>query len=377
MPPFNHDQYLKLWAHQLQKEFEDICFSHQLALVTPVIAIFDSTRHLGEWLEAAQTIRISTRLILHHPWSVTINVLKHEMAHQLCGASGQLDAGHGPHFQEACARLGVPEAYRTAKGDSPEVFTELESDSQMVLEGRRFFAKVEKLLALARSPNEHEAALAMQKANDLIERYNLQQMTADQERRYTHAIINRHKKRIEGWQRSICSILKDFFYVKIVQADTYDPFSDQRHKTIELFGLAENVAVAEYCYHFLERELEYLWGLNRERFPGRTLTEKKSYSLGVLHGFYQKLKDQQPAKPLPGDRLAAKATKSAMIVAADQGLADFICQRFPRLRTVQRPGARINRSTYDHGTADGKNIVLRKGVSQADGNQGRLLSHQH
>jgi len=374
MPPFNHDQYLRLWARQLQKEFEDICWSHQLTLPTPVIAIFESTRHLGEWLHASQTIRISTRLILHHPWPVTINVLKHEMAHQLCSANGHSDAGHGPHFQEACVRLGVPKAYRTAKGDSPEIFAELESDSQMVQEGRRFFAKVEKLLALARSPNEHEAALAMQKANDLIERYNLQQMTAEQERRYTHVIITRHKKRIEGWQRSICTILRDFFYVKIVQSDLYDPFSDQRHKSIELFGLAENVAVAEYCYHFLERELEYLWGQNKGRFTGRTVTERKSYYLGVLHGFYQKLQAQQPARPHPSERHSAKATTCALIVAADRGLADFINQRFPRLRTVQRYGARINLSTYDHGAADGKNIILHKGVGSQDGNQGRLLT---
>ncbi len=54
-------------------------------------------------------------------------------------------------------------------------------------------------------------------------------------------------------------------------------------------------------------------------------------------------------------------------------LGDFIRQRFPRVRTVQRPGAQINRATYDHGTADGKNIVLHKGVGSQDGNQGRLL----
>ncbi len=374
MPPYLHDQYLTLWARQLQKEFTDISWRHHVVLPIPVIAICESTRHLGEWLQASQTIMISTQLILHHPWPVTINVLKHEMAHQLCCARGHYDAGHGPHFQAACLMLGVPEAYRTARGDSPEVFSDLESDCQMVLEGRRFFAKVEKLLALARSPNEHEAALAMQKANELIEKYNLQQRAEDQERRYTHAIINHHKKRIESWQRSVCSILKDFFYVEIIHADIYDPFTDQTHRTIELFGRVENVAVAEYCYRFLERELVYLWGLNKGRFSGRTITEKKSYWLGVLHGFYHKLKDQQVAKSSAEASLSPSVTNSALIVAADHALGEFISQRFPRLRTIQRPGAQINRATYDHGAADGKNIVLNKGVGSKEGNQGRLLA---
>lgn len=376
MPHFYHDQYLHLWAHQLQKEFEDICWRHQISLATPIIDIFDSTHHLGEWHATHQTIRLSRKLILHHPWTVTINVLKHEMAHQLCSTYGHSEAGHGPLFQEACRRLGVPEAFRTARGDSPEVFDDLESDSQLVQEGRRFFSKVEKLLALARSENEHEAALAMQKANELIEKYNLQQMTAEHQRRYAHAIINHHKKRVEGWQRSICGILKDFFYVKIVQAALYDPISDQEYKTIELFGLAENVAVAEYCYHFLERELAYLWGVNRGKFSGRTMTEKKSYYLGVLHGFYKKLNEQQKSAPVANDHHSAPATSSTLIVAADQGLGNFVGQRFPRLRKVQRPGAQINRSTYDHGATDGKNIVLRKGVGSQDGNQGRLLAHE-
>ncbi|MDD5760089.1 MAG: DUF2786 domain-containing protein [Desulfobulbaceae bacterium] len=377
MPQFNHDQYLQLWARQLQKEFEDICWRHRISLPTPIIDIFDSTRHLGEWHAAHQTIRLSRQLILYHPWTVTINVLKHEMAHQLCSAYGHSEAGHGPLFQEACLRLGVPEAYCTARGDSPEIFADLASDSQLVQEGRRFFAKVEKLLALAHSENEHEAALAMQKANELIEKYNLQQMTAAHECRYAHAIINHHKKRIEGWQRSICSILKDFFYVTIIQASLYDPRSNQEHKTIELFGRAENVAVAEYCYHFLERELAYLWEVNKGRFSGRTATEKKSYYLGVLHGFHKKLQEQQTVKPVSNhNSSSAQPTSSALIVAADQDLGDFIGQRFPRLRTVQRAAAQINRSTYNHGASDGKNIILRKGVSRQDGNQGRLLSYE-
>ncbi len=372
MPPFSHDQYAQLWARQLHKEFADICWSHQLDLAAPVIEIFESTRHLGEWRQASQTIKISAQLILLHPWFVTINVFKHEMAHQLCGAAGQLVAGHGQIFQEACQRLGVPPAYRTARGDTPELFADLESDSQMVQEGRRFFAKVEKLLALARSANEHEATLAMQKANELIMKYNLQEITADADRRYRHAVINSGRKRIHGWQRAIGSILRDFFYVRIVMAEAYDPRLNQQHKTIDLFGRTENVAVAEYCYHFLERELDFLWQHHHARFQGKGITEKNSYYLGVLAGFYEKLNSHQPlqapAQPTP-------ATSSALTVTADHGLSDFIALSYPRLRKTRHAGARINRSTYDHGAAAGKNIVLRKGVSQADGNQGRLLPH--
>ncbi len=80
-------------------------------------------------------------------------------------------------------------------------------------EGRRFLAKVEKLLALGRSPNEHEAALAMRKANELIARHNLS-LEADgegAERRYRRTVIGCGRGCIHGWQRAIGGILTNFF----------------------------------------------------------------------------------------------------------------------------------------------------------------------
>ncbi len=159
-------------------------------------------------------------------------------------------------------------------------------------------AKVEKLLALSQSSNEHEAALAMQKANDLIEKYHIQELGFDQEYRYGFGIIDRKRKRIESYQRRICTILHDFFFVRVVLSSLYDPLCNDTYKTIELLGTKENVAIAEYCYHFLENRLASLWSLNRKRFKGTTRTEKNSYYLGLLRGFYQKLQEQKRRKQI-------------------------------------------------------------------------------
>lgn len=388
MPPFDHAQYAALWCRQLEREFSQICFGHQLELATPIFEIFDSARHLGQWHPDSRTIKISSRLIRERPWVVTLNILKHEMAHQLCASLGQGDAGHGPLFQEACRRLGVPPAYRTARGDTPELFVDLANENEMVASGRRFFAKVEKLLALARSANEHEAALAMRKANELICKYNLQQHADDDHRRYRHLVINSGLKRLHGWQRGLAIILRDFFFVKVVLAEVYDPLRDEHHKTIDIFGLVENVAVAEYCYHFLERELAFLWQAHRaaSRPGGRRggITEKHSYYHGVLNGFQQTLTAQQQAArpvapPSPGQGAgpsvsrAPVACTSALAVAADWQLDEFVALRYPRLRTRRHSGPRINPTTYDHGRVAGKAIVLNKGVGHQQGNRGHLL----
>lgn len=370
MRDFDGHAYARLWARQLLREFEAICWRHGLELPTPTVEIFASRSRLGEWREVSRTLRLSERLIMEHPWPVTINVFKHEMAHQLCGHWGQPEAGHGPLFHEACQRLGVPPAYRRASGDTPQLFVELETESALVAEGRRFFAKVEKLLALGRSANEHEAALAMRKANELIVKHNLGSLGAEAERRYRHAVLGGGKQRLHGWQRAIGGILRDFFFVTLVLADTYDPRRDLRLKTMDIFGRAENVAVAEYCYHFLERELGRLWQRRQEGGQRGGLSERHSYYLGVLAGFRQKLAAQQPPPPAG----APETMVSALVLAGDQGLRDFVGQVYPRLSSRRSRGSRVNPTTYDHGRADGGNIVLRAGVGESQGNCGRLLS---
>src|SRR5678815_4357890 len=49
-------------------------------LLLPVIALSDSTTHLGRWNSATRTIEISRRLILTRPWLEVTSVLEHEMA---------------------------------------------------------------------------------------------------------------------------------------------------------------------------------------------------------------------------------------------------------------------------------------------------------
>ncbi len=367
-------QYARQWAAQLVREFEGLCFQHRLDLPVPAIEFFTAAHKLGEWQAAGQTLRLNWRLIMERPWPVTINVFKHEMAHQLCDYWGYPQVGHGPLFERACQRLGVPAAYRRASGDTPVLFDDLAAEDATLGEGRRFLAKVEKLLALGRSPNEHEAALAMRKANELIARHNLS-LDADGEapkRRYRRAVIDCGGRRIHGWQRAIGGILTNFFYVALVMANTYDPRLNERHRAIELFGRAENVAVAEYCFHFLERELARLWQLRRQTGQARGLAGKNSYYLGVLNGFRQKLQAQQQTSSLKTDGQQEMST-SALVVTGDLGLREFISQTYPRVQRYHGAGSRIDQAAYRHGEQDGGTLVLRPGVEHRAGNLGHLL----
>lgn len=375
--------YYQLWARQLLAEFEDISHQYGLELDFPVIEITESEKQYGSWQAATRTIRISARLITTRSWDITCQILKHEMAHQICSELFHVQTGdHGPVFHRACDLLGLPAGFRHAAADLPDSTATGPADDQQTERGRQFITRINKLLSLATSANEHEAALAMEKASQLMARYNLRQIEEDDQSAFTTRIINTRCQRLEGWQRKICAILLRFFHVKVVLSSLYDPMDDTHHKTIELFGRRENVIIAEYCHTFLAAKIASLWRQNRGRMGGKGLRARNSYYLGLLQGFYDKLNSREsatPPAPPADDKASDKATTglSLLIRAEEAALNRFVATRFPRLRNSARGKTMIHRETYEQGRTDGGRIVLHKGVTGHNHERGLLIGEKH
>jgi hypothetical protein len=365
------DKLQEFWLRQLYREYEEICVNHDVQLPTPIFEITDSLKIYGCWQATTGILCLSRQLILNHSWSVTLQVLKHEMAHQLCSQwHGEIGAGHGQTFQMACDRLGVLPEFRRPGVVVPEMVAAAAARSELSENGRRCLAKVEKLLALGRSANEHEAALAMEKANELLEKYQLHGLEEEREHRHAWVVIDRKKKKIAGYQRHICSILQEFFFVRVVLSALYDPGRNETFKTIEVFGTRENVAIAEYCCHFLENRLALLWSANRARFRGAIRTEKNSYFLGVLRGFHLQLREQRRNRT---EKTPRPHGVGALILAEEQRLASFVGMHYPRLRKVSTKGARIYGTTYNEGMEAGRQLTLNEGVTSQQPVFGGLL----
>jgi len=378
MNRYNQTDYHRKWLHQLCAEFKLLCSWHNLILTTPAFEITDRKTVLGAWMPGSRTIAISARLVEKHSWDSVINILKHEMAHQYVHEimRRQREIPHGPAFQEACDLLGVPQPFRTATGDTPKVFIsgrrghqDAEYDSKI--------NKVRKMLSLAASANINEAAAAMRKANSFICKYNLQRL--DRQGRladYDYHIINTHKRRKNFMERKIAGLLMDFFYVDIVYSELFDAEKCQLHKTIELLGTRENVAFAGHVFDFLFNRIQSLWETYRKnsRVAGRL---KRSYTLGLLQGLREKLEQNEKQQPLPSNLTLAEESKtsiSGLVVAKDTGLAEFVGNRFPRLRKVSyRSSGTFCGSIYRQGKKEGKKITIHKVMQHQDGNLGKLI----
>lgn len=352
-----YDRLERSWLAQLAMEFDHICAQHSLPLRPPVIQISGSKRVLGSWSPLSRTMSISRYLIAEHPWSVTLQVLKHEMAHQLCSEVHQRQRlDHGPFFQQLCRELGVDRPFRRAGADTARLLLQpaeaIPAPHQQVLE------KVQKLFALGQSANEHEAALAMQKAGQLLERHNLSMNHLAEHADFQHRSIDTGRQRMAAHLKTICALLSTCFRVRVIRATLYDPLANRRNATIELLGLRENVAIAEHCYHFLLDRLQTLWERNHHNLSGERRVTRKSYYLGVLAGFREKLERRQQGATRQNGEADPRREKALMHTEAM--IDHFVARRFPRLKRVRSRGMRVNPNAYQQGRAAGDRLHMHR-----------------
>ncbi|MFH7326719.1 SprT-like domain-containing protein [Desulfurivibrio sp. C05AmB] len=377
------------WQRQLVREHEQLSAYYGLKLPTPLLVIGAAAGRAGSWRAepGPGVLEIAAWLIGRHGWDVVLEVLKHEMSHQyVAQVMGRgHEPPHGPAFQEACRRLGVHPLFRRAQSEIPRLLPGNRSPASATLP---VMAKIEKLLALAASANEHEATLAMAKAGDLMRRHNLERLADPAGQNpvaaaYDYLVISTGRRRRPPHHAHLAAILQDFFYVKTISYPLYDSRHDQCHQVLELLGARENLAVAEYVYQFLAGQLPRLWQRYRLEggAPGRA---RNSYYIGVLNGFREKLRQQETTRggrELTLEAMAdqgwsapgANATCSSLVCAGDRGLQEFLAARYPRLRKIRGKGTRLYADTYQAGRAEGRKIVIRKGIKERQGNRGKLL----
>ncbi|HEX5000011.1 MAG TPA: DUF2786 domain-containing protein [Terriglobia bacterium] len=373
-PAPERNEFLRAWTERLYVEHDRILFQRRLKLSTPVIRIEPVMSLWGHWNSAARAITLAERLIDNHPWDIVIDVFKHEMAHQLAherwGAAAAAETAHGQSFQEACRLLGVPAWAASATGALPDEIPDWRG-SQRPPEEERLLDRVNKLLALADSTNEYEAALAVDRVRELYAKYNIDRIRSGRPPAHARCVIGRKRRRIESAESAIFAILNAHFMVRAIFSSLYDAQDRREYKAVELLGTRENVLMAEYVYYFLSQKVQALWQdyQRRSRCSGAF---RRSYMLGVLEGFRRKLDASSTADAGAESEIKPEMTR-ALLRQADRQLDCFVAERFPRLSRRLWGGGAYDRGAYGHGISDGGAITLRRGVTDRRGNRGRLL----
>ncbi len=316
----------------------------------PVIALSDASSRLGVWRRDARRIEISRSLVVTRAWTETVEVLKHEMAHQFVHeVLGVLDeTAHGPTFWRVCSERGI-DARAAGLVGSPEG-----SDATS-----RIVQRVQKLLALAGSSERHEAEAAMRKAHELMLRHNLESLGgADGSYEVRH--LGDPTRRRTSVERDVVSLLTEYFFVEVIEIPTYVVPTGRSGVAFEVCGGTANVAMAEHVFSFLVSTAERLWqdARKQQKLKG---SERIPFQSGVIRGFGEKLRTER--ETLRG---------TGLVWVGDPLLERFYRARHPRIHRTTR----WQRLSEGHamGREAGRNVVLHRPVGTgASGSPPRLL----
>ncbi len=318
-------------------------------LEAPVIALSASATRLGRWMRAARTLELSRQLVVERPWPEVLGVLQHEMAHQFVDeVLGVRDeSAHGETFRRICAERGID-----ARAAGPPV---PHADPIGV---DRAVDRIRKLLALAGSPNQHEAETAMRRAHELMLRHNIE--AAGAERSFEVRHLGDPMRRTTRVEVDIVTLISQFFFVRVIRIPVYLPLEGKRGHVYEVAGTRPNVEMAVHVHAFLLATAERLWTENRRDARVRSGRDRLAYQSGVVRGFRDKL---------AGERVELRGT--GLVWVGDAALDRFFRARHPRIVTRQR-NVRVS-GAHAAGREAGRTIVLHRPVEQGSSSRSARL----
>jgi len=345
---------------EIAEQYRHLAMSYfKGGLRAPQFELVTSRARLGRWIEATRTIELSRPLVLEQPWGVVVEVLKHEMAHQyvveVLGERGE--TAHGPRFKSVCTRLGIDAAASGMPIPKSEVAPSDVPDKQRVAE------RIARLLALAESPNVHEAEAAMAAAQRLLLKHNIELREARVAQGYVWKHLGEPTGRTTEAERVLSLILGKHFFVEAIWVPVYRPLLGKRASILEICGTPENVEIAEYVHGYLVQTAERLWFEHKVDQGILGNRERRTFLAGVMSGMSEKLA-----------REAKKNESTGLVWVADGDLDDFFRARHPHVRHIRYAGQRRT-DAYAHGREAGKKIVIHKGVKGSAGasDRGHLL----
>lgn len=332
------------------------------AMRPPNYELLYSGKALGKWKGGCyRSLSISIILINTYAWEYVQEVLFHEMVHQyveeVLGICEELP--HGEAFKRVCLEKEIDP---TATGDIRTWMEKRKNRFTVSSENHQILDKVHKLLALAQSPNEYEAQIAMTKAHEFLLRHNLSLLDAQTKRDYLHKQVGEIGRR-ESVKSIISAILCKYFFVEAIWTFGYDQHRNRGGRVLEIYGTPENVEMAEYVYHYLQNVTELLWAEYKEKKKINGNRHRRTFIYGLLEGFYHKLEGK-----------VLENVSKKLVWKGDPRLKKFFHRRNPRLARTYSRYSKTCQDAYNSGVSQGKKLIIHKGVRERGNGEVRFLN---
>lgn len=224
-------------------------------------------------------------------------------------------------------------------------------------ERERIIDRIKKCLALSKSPNVHESALALQRAYELMEKYEV-----DDRELALHGITHRTHKagdRVPIEQRYVNAILKEFFQVQVLVPDRR---AGAGNVSI-IIGEPFRIEIATYVQAFLVQTFRRLWRDYRTSILAKTWNRYKPANRRKLHedfieGAYIGLRDTLLAGLGP-------AGEGLVPIGRSTDIERYAKEHFNPTSTKGKPRKWHSPSIAGAGFAAGRTVRIRDGMREA------------
>jgi len=225
--------------------------------------------------------------------------------------------------------------------------------------------RIRKLLALANSGNEHEAASAAAHAQRLLAAHNLAMadIAAAVRPEKADRIETDVARKLPKWIRHLSAAVSSAFDCQAI----HHPATGK----LTFIGVGADVQVAAYTFTYLDRTVRKLCAGYLKQNLGAGISGRQrellrhSYNLGAVSTISRQLQDQKRQTPVtPG-----------ALVPVKEGLIRKAMNEIGPIRQMHSRRSYINATAYNQGQTDGQQVRIQKGVEQAQSLRKPLL-HQ-
>ncbi len=223
------------------------------------------------------------------------------------------------------------------------------------MESSPIIDKIRKLLALANSSNEHEAALAAAHAQRLLSAHNLAMADIETQCRPEKAdqIETASSKKLPKWLRQLVAGVGSAFDCQTI----HHPGNGK----LTFVGVGADLQVAVYTFTYLEKAVRRICS-QYMKVHAHSLSSSRqrellrhSYYLGAVSTINRMLASQKRETPV---------TPGAM-VPVKEGLIKRAMNEMGSLRTVHSRRSYISGEAYARGELDARNVGINKGITNA------------
>jgi hypothetical protein len=264
------------------------------------------------------------------------DILRHEFAHYLTYIEyPHVSKPHGEEFKSVCRKLGWDQSISKAHINIESANDKIEGD----LKSEKIITKIKALLKLAQSENVHEAQLATLKANQLLIKYNIENLESEDNDQVIYVQTVLSVKRKNAKLNAIYDILKHFLVKPIL-------IYGKNQVSLEVSGDKSNIELAEYVATFLDSELEHLWKNRTSDLKG--LKAKNSFFSGIAKGYDEKMQ---------GLKENLQSHEQKALVRIDNQLNINLNTIYKRLSFVNS-NRTIDKNAYGQGKKAGKSLTI-------------------